>query len=341
MIDHQELELVNGHDRFVQGTRPRPGAGPGTRRPLPARARPTQRRGAFSARDTLSTGLRMEMFLPTLAIGLGTTGSELGQALVARAVRPLGRLPAPFDYLLIDVASRPAGNAGNRYIQIEGGVDGCGTDPKRGRDLFATIPNYALLRSTLSSLIRGLGRPDPLVSVSKSPKEAVELWVLAGCGGTSGGVLHPLITLLHDVALDLNIAEPRIHVVLIGPDISLFDTSRQVIEAQRRIVPDTFVTNLVKLCGDRAADGCLTETRPDGTTFSIRAEQRTYSLTVLDRSNGAYDCATVGELLAMAAEALFARLFTPAAAYVAGRMCDHKVVGPVRTTTPESIGVTP
>jgi hypothetical protein len=282
----------------------------------------------FSAADTRRLGCEQRMMLSLIAVGLGTTGALVVNALATKVQFERNRrsLPGTFDYLLVDAAAAQPGMDGTNFHQIPGGIDGSGTDPHEGHRLFFDQANYQQLRSTLNNRVMGLLAGDPEVP-TQSPRQAMDFLLVAGNGGTSGGGLYRAIGVLHDVAQDRHIEQPRINVVFIGAEMSLRDKNRQVTLEQQCIVRATAACNLRKLLADMATDGYLQEARPDGTTFPVKASERVWSLTVADQSNGFSDHATIAELGHMLTEALYLRFFTPAGAFLAERLCDLRKLG--------------
>lgn len=282
----------------------------------------------FSARDTLRHGVMQHMMLGLLAVSLGTTGAMVLNGLVrkVRAERRRLDLPSAFDYLMVDAAARQPDMDATNFYQLAGGIDGSGTDPRRGRELFRRHRNYQEMRAILNNRVLGLMRADAEQMVLSSRK-ALDMLLIAGNGGTSGGSLSPAIGLLHDVAQDRHIEEPHIYVVIIGAEIALRDKDRQVTLQQQHVVRATAGDNLRSIIGGMAQDGTLQESRPDGTTFSVKAAERVWSVTVADQSNGFADHATVAELAHMLSDALYLRFFTQAGAYLAERIRDPRHLG--------------
>jgi hypothetical protein len=220
---------------------------------------------------------------------------------------------------MVDAAQPDPGVDPRHFKSI--GVEGSGTDPREGRERFNE--NYFESRSALNALVLDLFNPDPALTPATPPREALRVVIVAGCGGTSGGGLHPAITLVNDVLQERRVEDPRVEVWLLGPDMATGDASRQVIDEQRRMVRATSASNLVRISGEMNASGTLIETRPDGSTFPIIASRRVHSLTFIDRGNGAHDHALTGSLAAMTADALYLQLFTQAGSELAQRRIDY------------------
>ena len=296
---------------------------------LPADQAPPQAEvQSFSAADTIRWGCEQRMMLSLLAVGLGTTGALVVNEMAAKLQFERGRqsLPGSFTYLLVDAAARQPDMDISNFHQIPGGVDGSGTDPHRGRGLFCTQANYGQLRSTLNQRVLDLMDGDPEMA-TLSPRSAMDFLLVAGNGGTSGGALDRAIGLLHDVAQERNIEQPRVHVVFIGAEMSLRDKDRQVTLEQQRMVRATAAVNLRKIMADMASDGYLREPRPDGTSFPVKASHRVWSVILADQSNGFADHATVAQLGHMLSEALYLRFFTAVGAFLAERICDLRQLG--------------
>jgi hypothetical protein len=291
-----------------------------TRSRLPAGTPPR----TFSADETSRYGFRPSMLLAAFSLGLGSTGAAIVHGITRLVRRELGRLPSCYNYLLVDSAAPRPGMDPDHFCRI--GVDGAGTLPEEGDRLFRATERYAHLRGVINTLVQGLSAPDPGFP-TRNPREALDFWVFAGCGGTSGGALHPAIALLHDVARDRHVREPRIHVVLMGADMPLRDASRRIILEQAQVVPDTAANNLIKICGDLVNPDEIREVRPDGTSFTLKASDRVHSVILADQSNGEADFATTEGLIGMLAHAFFVRLFTQAGTDLMDRFCDQDKLG--------------
>lgn len=319
----QSTATSNGQLGGKQGSRRLPPAPPA----LPAVSHPAQPEGrppyAFCAADTDRIGFRQRLPIATLVVGIGSQGSAVAQAIAAMAQTEFGRLPGPFAYQMIDAAAPVLGMDGQHFLQI--GVAGSGTKPSEGLQRFNH--HYSHIRANISKRLQWLFQPDPEFPLGTLPREAINLVLVGGSGGTSGGSLHRAIDLLHDVAQDWDVQEPRVHVVLIGAEIALRDRSRQVSPEQQRVVRDTAANNLIKLCGDLADPGHLSAARPDGTTFSIPASRRVWLVSVADQSNGECQYSTNAAFNDMLAYALFAQVFTQGGIYLRDRFEDLDRLG--------------
>lgn len=284
---------------------------------------------AFSAADTEGIGFRLRLHVATHLLGLGTTGSQVIDGVVklfqAESRREL--LPASINYLLTDAAAPKPGMDTDHFYHLVGGVNGAGTDPEEGRKLFCAPQNYRQLRSTLNRQLVDMMGNDQNLPWSLPPRQVLDFWIVAGFGGTSGGGTHPAIALLHDVAQDRHIACPRIHVLMIGPEMPLRDRTRQVLVEQQRVVRATAAQNLMKTVADTAAPGFLHERRPDQTSFQVKASHRVWLPLLADQSNGRADCSTTDGLVGVVVQTLFARLFTQAGIDLADRHRDFDQLG--------------
>ena len=284
---------------------------------------------AFTANDIERIGYCLRLYASTHVLALGTTGSRIAHELVKKLLKELGsnRLPAGFNYLMVDAAAPHPGMDQDHFHRLAGGLNGAGTDPKRGFDLFCTVETYEQLRFTLGSHVVDFGRSDPELPCCVPPREAVDFWIIGGCGGTSGGALDPAIKLIHDVAQQRNIQHPRVNVLLIGAEISLGDRTRSVTTKQQQVVRATAAGLVCKLAGDMANSQPIDETRPDGTSFSVSSSDRVWSLLLADQTNGQADCSTVDGLIRVVVEALFPRLFTMAGIHLGDRFKDFVELG--------------
>lgn len=287
-------------------------------------------RRSFSLADTQRIGFTLRLPVPTILFCLGSTACRIGAGVVNRFHAEWQRpgLPAGFDYLLTDAAPPRPGMDSDHFLQLDGGVNGAGTDPNEGFKLFHSPENHRTARQALNRKVVGASSPDPQLPVGKLPRETVDFWVVATSGGTGGGALHSAIGLVNAVAQERNIREPHVHAVLLGPDMPLRDRSRQVTEEQKQLVRATAAHNLVKLIADFAADATLLEPTPDGGSFAIQASRRVWTITVADQGNGYADCSTTDAFVKLLANVLFVRLFTQAGVYVADRFPDFDRIGP-------------
>jgi hypothetical protein len=246
------------------------------------------------------------MEMPALLCGLGTTGAEMMGGVVGLIHRELGRLPASMNYLAIDGASKGSARSDSHFLCVD--RHGCGTDPRRGSEQFTR--HYAEIRLAIDRQIQTLSLFDPEVPVFYSPRDALDVRIFAGCGGASGGMLHPMISLVHDIAQLRRIRDLRLHVVLMGHDMPMRDTARSVHSKQLATVSDTFSGNLLKIIADMCSSAALVEMRPDGTTLRLDAADRVWGLHVLDQSNGSFEWATTDGLSEMIAWQTFLEIFT-------------------------------
>ena len=152
--------------------------------------------GGYSLDDVDGLGLMLRMFVPTILIGLGTFGSRTVHRIVLHLNTELGRLPAACNYLNVDGAAPESDMDANHHKTID--LGGCGTNPNLGREQFRV--HYDELRYILDKQVQDLSEIDPQVAVAHTPREATAFCVIGGSGGSSGGMLHEMISLVHDVA---------------------------------------------------------------------------------------------------------------------------------------------
>jgi hypothetical protein len=264
------------------------------------------------------------MMVPSLLYGLGTTGSRIVQGIVSIVQAELGRLPNACNYLAIDGAALSMGVDQAHAISID--FSGCGTDATRGRRQFFRY--YHLIRNSLNSHFEGLATSDSQVTVLTNPGKAVTSWIFAAAGGGSGGgMLQPMVTLLHDVARQHGVGQHRVHLILVGADIPTRDSSRSVTPEQTLAIADNTATNLIKIFFDITSSATSVDHRPDGTSFRMPAAQRVWAPYLIDQPNGSYHLPTVDDLIAMASWEFFLQIFTAVGKYIEERDIDHERLG--------------
>jgi hypothetical protein len=287
--------------------------------------------GGFTLRDTERLAVRPRLPLAHQGVFLGSTGSLVGHLLCQKILRELGRLPGPYAYLMVDAANPPAGADPHYFCQL--GDSGFGTDPENGRLKIAE--HYFHLRSVLRDHLERTASPDPVFVPQFNPREILNVWIVGGCGGTSGGGLQTVVNVVHDFGQLERVADLRVHLVLLGPDMPMRDKTRRTIPEQRRVVQSTAAANLWRTIAEMTGDGLVTETRPDGTTFTVPAARRFASLTFVDQCNGKSQFSTTAGLAAMLADALFLRLFTDCNSYLFDRLRDYQQLGALGTPRAE------
>lgn len=276
----------------------------------------------FSAADTETVGYRLHMTVPTHVFGVGSQGSVLGDGIAKMAAREFGRLPGAFNYLLVDAAARRLDMQGH-FIDI--GIDGSGTDPNEGLERFNE--HYAQIRDALTQQILDLFRPDPEFPLDPTAEPALNVWIVSGSGGTSGGALHRTIDMVHDIAHEWKIAQPRVHVIMIGAEMPLRDRTRQVVKQQQQVVRDTAALNSMKIAADMASAGNSKILRPARLPFAIKSSQRVLAFLLVDQCNGCTQFSTTESLTDMLVSAVFPVIFTQAGIYVADRRKDLDQLG--------------
>jgi hypothetical protein len=285
---------------------------------------------SFCLADTLDTGYSLRLSVPTILMCIGSTAARIGDTMVklfqAEWRRP--DLPSGFGYLLVDSAAPRPGMDSDHFFPLDGGINGAGTDPNEGFKLFHSPETHRALRSALNRKVVNASRQDAELPHSKLPRETVDFWLITTSGGTGGGAVHSAIGLMNAVAQDRHVQEPRIHVVLLGPEMPLRDRTRQVSVEQKQIVRATCAHVLAKLLGDFATTGNLHEPIPGEPPLSVQASRRVWSITLVDQSNGYADCSTTDAFVKLVANALFPRLFTQAGIYLADRFQDFDKTGP-------------
>jgi len=274
-----------------------------------------------------SERFRPEYFLSMswYLVGLGTTGTAIVRSIVDSLRGGLGRRPRTVNYLLIDSIAPPFDHHRRHFVST--GKDGAGTNPLVGRGMF--FQHYGQIRNAVLQQMDGIMRgSDPLLPRALAPREALGFFLIgSGIGGTSGGMLDPTISLVHDAARHLNIEQPQVHVLMISPDMVLKDITRQPIPEQVAMIHATYAQNQSRILGHMQLDGHVCEQRPDGSRFYVKAEDRVFSLHKADRSNGLVDLSTTANLVSTIADTLRFCLFTAAGHFLDQRNRDIMALG--------------
>lgn len=282
-----------------------------------------QHRLRYSLADTDRLGIPVWMRTVTFLIGLGSAASRAVCHTADHALHEWGFIPDVFSYLCFDAdADFPPAHREHCFAL---GVDGSGTDATVGLELFlAKLGDIAdVLISRFHLLLGG----DHRCPTEATARQATSIHLVAGSGGTSGGAVQPMITLLHDIAGRMGILELRVHVHWIGPEVALLDINRTITPEQNEIVHATFAANLTRSFADLAVDRLQQHMRSDGTTFCIRSRLRVLSQSLTGRSNGQVDSLTSADTEANMGWTLLQRCFTAAGIHHEGRTCDHRVIG--------------
>jgi hypothetical protein len=278
----------------------------------------------FTLANVGRDGYRLSLLAPTLLVALGTTGCKVVDGTVERLVCELGEpLPDSVNYLLIDADAPPAGADPDHFVPLPGTGAGAGTDQRAGLRLFRQPGTREAVHAFLDHAVAALQSCScPELSPAHSAQEILNVTVVAGPGGTSSGVVHDLIGLVHDVAQARKVRHPLVHLVAIGAEMPLRDRTRSTYPEQEQAVRANAATVLCRVAADMITDGFLDETRPDGSTFRVAAGSRVFSLLLADQDNGSRQCATTDGLVGVLRNALFLRLFTRVGAHLAARIKD-------------------
>jgi hypothetical protein len=284
-------------------------------------SKPRARRVASDGHAML--GVRARMLMCKLIYGLGTAGTNIASRISALVKREFGRIPSSCNWLGIDGATRDPSVDSHHFIGLD--VDGSGTRWYEGYRRF--LDSYSQIRYVVDQQIQNLSEYDPIVSVEKSPRDVLDVSIFAGCGGSSTGMLQPMISLVHDVAQNRRIKELRLYLVLMGADMPLRDSSRILVREQTLVIPDNCANTLMKIYADITTPGTLEETRPDGSTFTVRSCDRVWAPAVIDQSNGQYEWSNTKDLVEMISWAYFLQTFTEAGKYIEDRDKDNRKLG--------------
>lgn len=279
-------------------------------------------RCGFSLNDTMSLGLQQQLNACTLLVGLGTTGTLITDGIARRIGQQTGKLPSSLDYLTLDGAAASGLFDPMRHRTL--GVNGCGTDPNEGRRAFEKA--YSELRRVFDRMFFGLNPNAPGLPASVSPRECIEAWVIAGNGGSSGGMQQPAITLLNDVLRKRGVKEVRVNCIFLGADMPVQDATRTTTDSQVETVAQTAWANLRRYLADHMNPIALPQSTASG-DFTIPAGQRVWSVNVMDQSNGHFQIGKTSDLIEMVAASYFAAICTHCATSVEDRWRDLEVLG--------------
>lgn len=283
----------------------------------------------FSLDDTARLGLSRRLTMCSQLFALGSSASSIVGSFAQLLNRELGTCPQSISYLMVDSATPTADVVdplhANRHLHVGKQIDGCGSDPHLGEEVFRD--NYSRIWNKVESHVLKLDPHDPLLPANVPPRQAVEFWLFAGCGGTSGGMLDQAILLLNDVARSLHINEPRVNVVLIGADLPRLDVTRTLAMEQRLVLPETLVTNLGSCLHDFLRSATRWEQPPGRPEFSQPTSRRVWSLSLVDYTNREHDLTKMSELIEMTALGCFNAIVTPLGKSVNDRYCDLDRLG--------------
>ena len=289
-----------------------------------------------SLADSERYGYPLWLPFPWLLVGLGTTGTDAIHTVLHFVHEAIGKIPKGCRYLTVDAA--PTQDMEHQLCHVAIGTDGAGTNPHNGRRLF--LDHYDLVKHALQQQIDRLcGSVADTISPLKSAREVTGFLVVAGSGGTSGGTLDPMISLIHDCAQRRSIQEPRVQVVLIGPGMPLRDSSRQPLPEQVGLIHNTYAENLRRIYGLMQTPAHVRERRPDGTEFFVEASARVTGLQKVDYTNGLSDFATTSEFVGMLGHAIFSYVLTQAGEHARQRTRDNHGTGVTGLPTDQRRGL--
>lgn len=295
-----------------------------------AKTRPTRKtRGQaapsrrYTLNDTRSPGIVNMVLACTYVVALGTTaGAAVKQMFAGLRSRFPHRLPDWIQYLLLDAAADQDDRHHGHVPDL--GIDGSGTDPRQGRAIFQK--SAARISQAIKTHLDGLVRSRSGIPL-KSARECVNVVIVAGCGGTSGGFLDPLISLLHERAQQRNIQAFRVHLLLVTPEMVLGDVSRELTPEQQEMISLTFAQNLQRTLAAIGEAGHWIEAGQDGGTFLLPPGGRIYSLDLVGNSNGQTELSTCGDLSEMLGLSLYLRHCSPISLEIPQRHIDLVQLG--------------
>ena len=200
----------------------------------------------YSLADSERYGYELCIPFPCLLVGLGTTGTAVIHECIRFVGDAVGTVPSVCRYVTIDAAPIHDGSHQLHHIAI--GTDGAGTNPHNGFRLFRE--HYDRIRHAIQQQVDQLcvGVPGAIRPL-KTAREVTGFLVVAGSGGTSGGILDLTISVLHDCAQRRSIDDPRVEVLLLGPGMPLRDSSRQPLPEQITLIHNTYAENLRRIYG--------------------------------------------------------------------------------------------
>lgn len=302
----------NKHTRHASHTSTR-------RRPSRDR-RKTQ--SGFCLSDLERNGYQHQQDMCTVMLGLGSTGALIVDGVARKVLTELGQLPRSFDYLTIDGADGKRLSDPTKHRRL--GLNGAGTNPWEGQRAFLKF--YKDLHHALDQIVLNL-QPDPSMMVTVPPREAITVNIVAGNGGSSGGMQQPAIMLCHDVFHARRVAKPRVNLVFLGPDMPMQDANRTVTAEQRETVCQTANGNATRAVADHMKPGLTIESPPGRPQFSIPTAHRIWGLTMLDHSNGWHQFGVTEHFVSMVTQSLYMATFTHCIESVEDRVCDLEVLG--------------
>ena len=277
----------------------------------------------YSLKDTQTSGFKASINACSFLVGLGTTGTTIVDRIAQFVLEHFGALPKSIDYLTVDGAAARGLCRPMRHRKL--GVNGCGTDPNEGRRAF--LAEYSELRSIVDRMLLGLHPNDPLLPAANVPRDCVDVFLIGGCGGSSGGFHTPCMTLVNDVLIARRVKTVRTNRIVIGPDLAMSDVNRSVTQGQIETTAHTAFQNLQRDLSDHMNPLPLPQTPPSATPFTIPAGERVWSVSIMDGSNGRHQFATMEELIEMTAFSYFTAICTEVMKYSEDRLKDPEILG--------------
>jgi len=215
-------------------------------------------------------------------IGLGTHGSEVTDSVLRLVEDQFGIFPSSCSHLTVDAADGTKYRHPNRHKQF--GFNGIGTVAALGKEAFRCV--YADVMKNLQLSIEDLDTSDVNLPVSKSAREALDIVIIAGNGGSSGGALDESITMAHQLFQKLRVTSARLKLYYISHEAALDDPSRTVSQNQRSAVMQTAACNLARLASDFYTNGRREYRQPGTDAFSMPTNERVWAHYVMSGSNG-------------------------------------------------------
>ncbi len=253
-----------------------------------------------------------------ILVGLGTQGSEVIDLIARILTMKLGRFPTSCAYLTIDAADGDAYLNPIRHIRYS--FNGAGTVAARGRELFRLA--YPWILTVLEQLAIALDPSDSMLPTSIGPYEGLDVIVVAGNGGSSGGAQIEFLTLVNQLFMKLRSKCPRIKFYMISHDVALSDAKRTIGKTLRQTVMQTTGNNVTSLLADFYLNHQRKYNPPGSNSFSMPTCDRVWANYVMEGSNGNFRITAVEEFNKLLATIILMTEFTRSGISIEDRVKD-------------------
>ena len=258
-----------------------------------------------------------------ILIGLGTQGSDVIDSIARNLTRMLGKFPTSCAYLTMDAADGDANFNPTRHIRYS--FNGAGTVAERGRELFQLA--YPKILTTLEQLAIALNPNDSMLPTSIGPGEGLDVIVVAGNGGSSGGAQNDFLTLTNQLFIKLRTKCPRIKLYFINHDVALSDPTRKIGNTQYQIVLQTAACNIARQLADFHTNDRRDYHPPGSNSFSMRTSDRVWGTYIMEGSNGNHRITAVEEFNKLLATIILMTEFTRSGISIEDRVMDLEISG--------------